>query len=147
MGCSGWCANKQYHLREQVLWKIMVSPRVRRLATAIAKSHLRRQVADPALRERLTPTWQLGCKRILISNDWYPAVSAPNVEVASGGVAEVRANTVVTTDGSEHPADVIIFGTGFHVADPPIAELCAAATAGPWPRAGTAGRTPTSASP
>jgi cation diffusion facilitator CzcD-associated flavoprotein CzcO len=113
---------KQYQLREQVLWKIMVSPQVRRAATAMAKSHLRRQVADPALRERLTPTWQLGCKRILISNDWYPAVSAPNVEVASGGVAEVRAGSVVTTDGSEHPADVIIFGTGFHVADPPIAE-------------------------
>ena len=99
----------------------MVSPRVRRIATKLALHHLRRQVADPALRERLTPDFELGCKRILISNDWYPAVSAPNVEVVSAGVREVRADSVVTTDGRELPADVIIFGTGFHVTDPPIA--------------------------
>ena len=99
----------------------MVSPRVRRIATKLALHHLRKQVADPALRERLTPDFELGCKRILISNDWYPAVSAPNVEVVSAGVREVRADSVVTTDGRELPADVIIFGTGFHVTDPPIA--------------------------
>ena len=112
---------RQYLLRELVTWKIMVSPRVRRIATRAALLQLRLQVADPALRQRLTPDFELGCKRILISNDWYPAVSAPNVEVASGGVREVRAASVVTTDGREHPADVIIFGTGFHVTDPPIA--------------------------
>ncbi|WP_406430396.1 NAD(P)/FAD-dependent oxidoreductase [Streptomyces sp. NBC_01589] len=114
--------HRQYLLRELVTWKIMVSPRVRRIATKMALYHLRRQVTDPALRERLTPDWELGCKRILISNDWYPALSAPNVEVVSSGVREVRADSVVTTDGREHPADVIIFGTGFHVSDPPIAE-------------------------
>ena len=65
----------------------MVSPRVRRIATKLALHHLRRQVADPALRERLTPDFELGCKRILISNDWYPAVSAPNVEVVSAACA------------------------------------------------------------
>ncbi len=113
---------RQYLLRDLVTWKIMVSPRVRRIATRAALHHLRRQVADPALRQRLTPYFELGCKRILISNDWYPAVSAPNVEVVSAGVREVRAHSVITTDGLEHPADVIIFGTGFHVADPPIAE-------------------------
>ena len=112
---------RQYLLRDLVMWKIMVSPRVRRIATKLALHHLRKQVADPALRERLTPDFELGCKRILISNDWYPAVSAPNVEVVSAGVREVRADSVVTTDGRELPADVIIFGTGFHVTDPPIA--------------------------
>ncbi len=112
---------RQYLLRELVTWKIMVSPRVRRVATRVALRHLRRQVADPVLRQRLTPDFELGCKRILISSDWYPAVSAPNAEVVSGGVREVRAGSVVTTDGREHPAEVIIFGTGFHVADPPIA--------------------------
>ncbi|QUW83974.1 NAD(P)/FAD-dependent oxidoreductase [Streptomyces mirabilis] len=113
---------RQYWMRELVTWKVMVSPRVRRIATKAALWHMRRQVADPALRERLTPNWELGCKRILISNDWYPALSAPNVEVVSAGVREVRAHSVVTTDGREHPADVIIFGTGFHVADPPLAD-------------------------
>ncbi|MGB6457437.1 MAG: NAD(P)/FAD-dependent oxidoreductase [Streptosporangiaceae bacterium] len=113
---------RQYLLRELVIWKIMVSPRVRRIATKAALSNLRRQVGDPALRQRLTPDFELGCKRILISSDWYPAVSAPNVEVVSGGVRDVRARSVVTADGREHPADVIIFGTGFRVIDPPIAE-------------------------
>ncbi|MFI1396488.1 flavin-containing monooxygenase [Streptomyces sp. NPDC020681] len=114
--------HRQYWMRELVTWKIMVSPRVRRIATKAVLLHMRRQVADPALRERLTPDWELGCKRILISNDWYPALSAPNVDVVSAGVREVRAHSVVTTDGREHPADVIVFGTGFHVTDPPIAE-------------------------
>ncbi len=113
---------RQYLLRELAMWKIMVSPRVRRIATKAALQHLRRQVADPLLRARLIPDFELGCKRILISSDWYPAVSAPNVEVVSAGVSEVRARSVVTADGREHPADVIIFGTGFHVTDPPIAE-------------------------
>ncbi len=112
---------RQYLLRELVTWKIMVSPRVRRIATKAALRHLRKQVADPVLRARLTPDFELGCKRILISNDWYPAVSAPNVDVVSAGVREVRARSVVTADGIEHPADVIVFGTGFHVTDPPIA--------------------------
>jgi cation diffusion facilitator CzcD-associated flavoprotein CzcO len=78
-------------------------------------------VADPALRERLTPNYELGCKRILISNNWYPAVSARNVEVVNAGVREVGTDSVVTIDGREHPADVIIFGTGFNVTAPAIA--------------------------
>ncbi len=113
---------RQYLLRELVMWKIMVSPRVRRIAARLALRHLRRQVADPVLRQRLAPDFELGCKRILISNDWYPAVSAPNVDVVSAGVREVRAHSVVTADGREHSADVIVFGTGFRVIDPPIAE-------------------------
>lgn len=112
---------RQYWMRELVTWKIMVSPRVRWIATKAAMGLMRRQVADPALRERLTPDWELGCKRILISNDWYPALSAPNVEVVNAGAREVRADSVITSDGREHPADVIIFGTGFHVSDPPLA--------------------------
>ena len=111
---------RQYLLRDLVLWKIIVSPRVRRIATKAALHQLRRQVADPALRERLTPNFELGCKRMLISNDWYPAVSAPNVEVVNAGARDVRRDSVVSSDGREHRADVIIFGTGFNVTDPPI---------------------------
>ena len=112
---------KQYLVRDVGMWRIMVSPRFRRTVTRVALHQLRRQVADPTLRRRLTPNFELGCKRILLSNDWYPAVSASNVEVVDAGVKEVRAHSVVTTDNHEHPADVIIFGTGFHVTDPPIA--------------------------
>jgi cation diffusion facilitator CzcD-associated flavoprotein CzcO len=112
---------RQYLLRDLVLWRVMVSPPVRRMVTRLALRHLRRQVANPTLRQRLTPNFELGCKRILLSNDWYPALAASNVEVVDGGVRELRTNSVVTADGREHPADVIIFGTGFHVTDPPIA--------------------------
>lgn len=111
---------RQYLVRDLLLWRVMVSPRVRRIVTRLALRQLRRQVVDPGLRNRLTPNFELGCKRILLSNEWYPALSAPNVEVVDGGVRELRSKSVVTTDGREHAADVIIFGTGFHVTDPPI---------------------------
>lgn len=112
---------RQYLFRDLISWKVMVSPTMRRVATWAALRHLTRQVADSALRERLTPNYALGCKRILTSNNWYPAVSAPNVEVVNAGVREVRTASVVTSDGGEHPADVIIFGTGFSVTAPAIA--------------------------
>jgi cation diffusion facilitator CzcD-associated flavoprotein CzcO len=91
------------------------------LATRIAKRHLRAQVADPALRRRLTPRYTMGCKRILISDDFYPALQQPNVEVVSDGIREVREHSVVTTDGTERDVDAIIFGTGFQVTDMPVA--------------------------
>jgi cation diffusion facilitator CzcD-associated flavoprotein CzcO len=80
---------------------------------AAFKLHLRHQVKDPSLRARLVPDYPVGCKRLLFSNDWYPALTQPNVDVVTGGVAEVTADSVRTTDGTEHPADVIVYGTGF----------------------------------
>ncbi len=88
----------------------------------LARWHLGRQVADPALRAALTPDYTLGCKRILMSNNYYPAVSQDNVEVLPTGVREIRGNTVVGADGSEREVDVIILGTGFHVSDVPVAR-------------------------
>ena len=77
---------------------------------------------DPALREVLTPRYTLGCKRVLLSNDYYPALAQPNVTVLPTGLGAVRGDVVVGSDGTERRADVIILGTGFHVSDPPIAE-------------------------
>jgi len=74
------------------------------------------------LREKLTPEYQIGCKRILISNDFYPALSRPNADVVTSPIVEVRARSIVTHDGEEHPADSIVFATGFQVTPPPIAE-------------------------
>ena len=79
--------------------------------------NLHKHVSDPQLRGRLTPNYPLGCKRVLISNDWYPAITRPNVEVLSTGLAEVRPHAVVGADGSERKADAIIFGTGFAASD------------------------------
>ena len=95
-------------------------PRARRRLERAALRNIHSAVRDPALRARLTPDFDIGCKRILQSNNWYPALAQPNVTVSSD-VKEVRGNTLIAGDGSVHEADVIIFGTGFKVAEPPIA--------------------------
>jgi cation diffusion facilitator CzcD-associated flavoprotein CzcO len=95
-----------------------VMARLQRLAVrSIARS-----VADETLRAKLTPRYAMGCKRILLSNDYYPALTQPNVELVTESIAEVRGRAIVTTDGIERTVDAIIFGTGFRVTDPPIAE-------------------------
>jgi cation diffusion facilitator CzcD-associated flavoprotein CzcO len=83
---------------------------------------MRAQIADPALRARVTPDYTIGCKRILPSNGWYPALGKPNVELVTNTISEVRPRSVVTADGTEREVDTIVFGTGFHVADMPIGE-------------------------
>jgi cation diffusion facilitator CzcD-associated flavoprotein CzcO len=85
----------------------------------LAAAHLGRQVRDPELRQKLTPSYTIGCKRILISNDWYPALQRPKVDLITDGIAEIRPHSIVTTDGVERPTDTIICGTGFHVTDFP----------------------------
>jgi cation diffusion facilitator CzcD-associated flavoprotein CzcO len=88
----------------------------------LAKAHLHRQVRDPKLRRALTPDYTIGCKRILISNDYFPAVAAPNAELVTAGIAEIRPHSIVAEDGVERPTDTIVLATGFHVTDLPIAE-------------------------
>ncbi|MEU7021518.1 NAD(P)/FAD-dependent oxidoreductase [Streptomyces sp. NPDC046203] len=92
------------------------------LIERLAKANIARAVKDPALRAKLTPSYRLGCKRILLSNAYYPALTRPNVDVVASGLKEVRGNTVVAADGTETEVDAIVFGTGFHVTDMPIAE-------------------------
>lgn len=92
------------------------------LIESIAKRNMSRSIKDPALRATLTPSYRIGCKRILLSSEYYPALARPNVDVVASGLAEVRGSTVVAADGTETEADAIIFGTGFHVTDLPIAE-------------------------
>ena len=77
------------------------------------RRHLRRQVPDPVLRAKLTPTDPIGCKRILQSNDWYPALRLPQVSLVTERVVEVRPEGVVTADGTVHEVDTLILGTGF----------------------------------
>jgi cation diffusion facilitator CzcD-associated flavoprotein CzcO len=96
-------------------------PGVMRLAEAVARRHLAKSIADPALRAKLTPSWRIGCKRILLSNDYLPALAQPNVEVVTERIAEVRAHSVVSADGVEREVDAIVFGTGFVPTDPPLA--------------------------
>jgi len=97
-------------------------PKARQRLEARARRNIERATQDEALRRKLTPDFAIGCKRILQSNTWYRALARPNVEVVSG-VAEVRGNKVIATDGSSCEVDLIIFGTGFEVANPPVAEI------------------------
>jgi cation diffusion facilitator CzcD-associated flavoprotein CzcO len=78
-----------------------------------ARKHLAAQVPDPAMREKLTPDYPIGCKRILIGDDYYPALVRDNVEVVTEEIDRVAADAIVTKDGRVHPVDAIIYGTGF----------------------------------
>ncbi len=97
-------------------------PAVMQQVQRIGLAHLRRSVRDPELRRLLTPEFTLGCKRLLLSNTYYPALQQPNVKVVPGALAEIRERSVIGDDGVEHEVDTIIFGTGFHVTDPPAAK-------------------------
>ncbi|MFJ4322324.1 flavin-containing monooxygenase [Streptomyces tricolor] len=92
------------------------------LVEQLAKRNMARAIKDPALRAKLTPDYRIGCKRILLSSEYYPALAQPNVDVVAAGLSEIRGSTVVAADGTEAEVDAIIFGTGFHVTDLPIAE-------------------------
>jgi cation diffusion facilitator CzcD-associated flavoprotein CzcO len=91
--------------------------RLLRLAEQVARKHVAKHIDDKDLRAKLTPDYRLGCKRVLLSNDYYPTLARDNVDVVTDGVVEVREHGIVTADGTEHEVDAIIFGTGFHVTD------------------------------
>lgn len=84
-----------------------------RITRWMATRHLKKQVADPKLRALLTPDYPLGCKRIVISDDWYPALARDNCSVVTAPIEHVAPEGVVTADGAVHAADAIIFATGF----------------------------------
>jgi cation diffusion facilitator CzcD-associated flavoprotein CzcO len=97
-------------------------PPLMRLAERRARRHLEAQVADPELRAKLTPTYSLGCKRILLSDDYLPALTRPNVAVNTDGIGEIREHAVVDGAGVEHPVDAIVLGTGFDTLGLPLTD-------------------------
>jgi cation diffusion facilitator CzcD-associated flavoprotein CzcO len=112
-----------YLSRELLVPGLAYRPRLMGIVERLARRHLERQVRDPALRARLTPDYAIGCKRIVPSNRWYPAVTKPNVDVVTAGVHEVRPDGIVDRDGELHQVDTIVFATGFHVTDIRMATL------------------------
>ncbi len=107
-----------YSMLEFRAFAFVVHPRLMHLLKQIAKLHIRKQIKDPVLRKKVTPDYMLGCKRVLISDDYYPALAQANVEVITTGIREVRAHSIVTEDGHERVVDCLIYGTGFHATDP-----------------------------
>jgi cation diffusion facilitator CzcD-associated flavoprotein CzcO len=92
-------------------------PRILKFAERFATWNLHRSITDPELRAKLTPDYAMGCKRILIANDFYPTLNRDNVHLVTDGIAEVREHSIVDSAGVEREVDAIIFGTGFHVTD------------------------------
>ena len=92
------------------------------LPELIARLHMRRQLRDPALRAKLRPPYRLGCKRVTMSNTYYPALAADNAEVITDAITEIRPRSIVTADGVEREVDAIVYATGFVVHEHPTAE-------------------------
>jgi len=118
----------RWALRQYIFWRqefrvlgFLGNESVRKKAEAIALRHMARRIKDPKMREALTPKYQLGCKRVLVSDDFYPTLNRPNVELVTDAITEVRERSIVTQDGVERPIDVLIYGTGFRATEPLIA--------------------------
>jgi cation diffusion facilitator CzcD-associated flavoprotein CzcO len=95
----------------------VIDPRLMKGAERLARRHLKEVVPDRALRKRLTPSYTMGCKRILMSNDYYQTLQRPNVELVTDGIERITKGGIVTRDGREHRVDAIIYGTGFTASD------------------------------
>jgi cation diffusion facilitator CzcD-associated flavoprotein CzcO len=109
-------------LHELVVPGMAREPRLLKGHELLARANMRRSIRDPELRRRLTPGYSIGCKRILLSSEWYPAIASPNVELVMSGIREVREGSLVDGAGVEHEVDTIVFATGFVPSDPPIAR-------------------------
>lgn len=99
-------------------WHVLVFLKVTwltRLVEHVSRRFLARSVPDARLRERLTPRYRLGCKRVLLSDDYYPAMRQPNVELVTEGIESIGPQGVRTRDGVERKVDAIVYGTGFDV--------------------------------
>ena len=81
----------------------------------MSRSYLQRKVKDPELLAKLTPNFKFGCKRVLVSSDWYPTMQRDNVSLITDGIDSITPTGIRTTDGVEHAVDVIIYATGYTV--------------------------------
>jgi cation diffusion facilitator CzcD-associated flavoprotein CzcO len=111
-------------IRQAIYWQhelrvlgMVVNPKLIEHWERTVLTFIARSIPDPVLREKVTPAYRAGCKRILISDEYYPAIQRPNVELLTDPLAEIRAHSVVTQSGREIPADVIIYATGFRVTE------------------------------
>ncbi|WP_035775552.1 NAD(P)/FAD-dependent oxidoreductase [Arthrobacter sp. H5] len=121
-GYQGFRRNFNMWGREIVAF-MMGRPKVmEKTLQGAALKHLHASIQDPVLRDKLTPAYTAGCKRILFSNNFYPALNQPNVSVVTDGIARIHGNTIESVDGTRREVDAIILATGFKATDRPIAH-------------------------
>ncbi|AII05035.1 flavin-containing monooxygenase [Rhodococcus opacus] len=121
-GFQKLCRAGIYWMRESQVVGLAKAPVFMKPLQFAAERHLRRQIKDRDLRKKVTPNFQIGCKRMLISNNYYPTLAQDNVDLVTDGIAEVTANSVVSKDGTVREVDAIVVATGFHVTDSPTFE-------------------------
>lgn len=109
--------SKIYWTLESRLIGFVARPKLMEFVKRSALAFLREQIADPLLRAKVTPDYAFGCKRVLLSNDYYPALQRENVEVVTEGIDHIEPHSVVTRDGRSRPVDAIVYATGFQVGD------------------------------
>ncbi len=116
-----------YWGRECFVPGFTVNPKLAAPAKKMALGNIEKGISDPALRAAVTPHFQIGCKRILISNDYYPALDRPDVDLVNDGIARITPTGIVTADPEtgeavEREVDAIVVATGFHTTEQPIAQ-------------------------
>jgi cation diffusion facilitator CzcD-associated flavoprotein CzcO len=84
---------------------------------ALGRRQINKAIADPELRRKVTPRDEFGCKRVMLTDDWYPTLTKPNVELVETPIERIEPGAVRTTDGRERPADVLVLATGFSAHD------------------------------
>ncbi|MCH5644382.1 MULTISPECIES: NAD(P)/FAD-dependent oxidoreductase [unclassified Gordonia (in: high G+C Gram-positive bacteria)] len=109
-----------YAANEATAFGLTYSPKALKPVELICRANIARGISDRALRKKATPAFQVGCKRILRSNDWYPAINRSNVDLVTDGIARVTPTGVATVDGTTRDVDVVVVATGFHVTDSPV---------------------------
>ena len=97
----------------------IMKPQVMKYAQKLAEAYIRHQVKDSATAEKLVPNYIMGCKRILVSNKYYPSFNRKNVELITDDILELTEDSIITQDGKKRAIDCLIYGTGF-VTDPRI---------------------------
>jgi cation diffusion facilitator CzcD-associated flavoprotein CzcO len=106
-----------YWLMESRVVGFAYAPKVNEMIEKLARYYLAKAVPEAALRAQLTPNYRFGCKRVLISNDWYPALQRDNVDVVTERIESITPSGVRTADGDEREYDALILGTGFRVTE------------------------------
>ena len=111
-----------YWGRECFVPGFTVNPKLAAPARKLALKNIEDGIDDPELRKAVTPYFQIGCKRILISNDYYPAVNSDHVDLVTDGIARITPSGIVTSDGTVRDVDAIVVATGFYTTEQPIAQ-------------------------
>lgn len=115
-------ARYKIYLKREWMACAFRNPVLMRVAQKHAMHHLNEAIKDPQLRKKLTPNYTLGCKRVLLSNDYYPAMAKPNVNLITSGPKRITERGIVGHDDIERQVDMIIFGTGFQAQELPYAH-------------------------